>query len=168
MFSAPKSGDHESSIFCVEKNRMLFVRLRGFRTGAIRTNSGTIRFRADYTANMRAGVGSPALWKFNSLTETSLTRTTHDINGDAKLDPAIFDSKQFTSAHWESPEPSARISASATSSQFSNRRPTCFSRKLRRRDFSVANLAHNVLLKRKTSSDEAMGTTCAIRIFTHY
>jgi hypothetical protein len=26
-----------------------------------------------------------------------------EINGDVRLDPAVFDPKQFTSAHWEKP-----------------------------------------------------------------
>lgn len=98
VFGAEK-GDLKSKQFWVEKDRMLFVRLlEPDRSDPNKTQD--IRF-ADYR---RLGGGwIAALVDVYLDGKKVFSEEYTEIKGDVKLDPAVFDPKQFTSAHWEKP-----------------------------------------------------------------
>jgi len=96
VFGAEK-GDLKSRQFWVEKDRLLFVRLlEPDASDASKTQD--IRF-ADYR---KLGDGwIAALVEVHSGGKKVFTEEYSDIVKDAPLDPAVFDPKQFTTAHWE-------------------------------------------------------------------
>jgi hypothetical protein len=98
VFGAEK-GDLKSKQFWVEKDRMLFVRLlEPDRSDSNKTQD--IRF-ADYR---RLGGGwIAALVEVYLDGKKVFSEEYTEIKSDVKLDPAVFDPKQFTSAHWEKP-----------------------------------------------------------------
>ena len=98
VFGAEK-GDLKSKQFWVEKDRMLFVRLlEPDRNDPNKTQD--IRF-ADY--RKLGGGWIAALVEVYADGKKVFSEEYTEINGDAKLDPAVFDPRQFTSAHWEKP-----------------------------------------------------------------
>jgi hypothetical protein len=98
VFGAGK-GDLKSKQFWVEKDRMLFARLlEPDRSDPNKTQD--IRF-ADY--RKLGGGWIAALVEVYLDGKKVFSEEYTQINGDVKLDPAVFDPKQFTSAHWEKP-----------------------------------------------------------------
>ncbi len=98
VFGAEK-GDLKSKQFWVEKDRMLFVRLlEPDRSDPNKTQD--IRF-ADY--RKLGGGWIAALVEVYLDGKKVFSEEYTEINGDVRLDPAVFDPKQFTSAHWEKP-----------------------------------------------------------------
>ena len=98
VFGAEK-GDLKSKQFWVEKDRMLFVRLlEPDRNDPNKTQD--IRF-TDY--RKLGGGWIAALVEVYADGKKVFSEEYTEINGDAKLDPAVFDPRQFTSAHWEKP-----------------------------------------------------------------
>jgi len=98
VFGAEK-GDLKSKQFWVEKDRMLFVRLlEPDRNDSSKTQD--IRF-ADY--RKLGGGWIAALVEVYVDAKKVFSEEYTEINGDVKLDPAVFDPKQFTSIHWEKP-----------------------------------------------------------------
>ena len=92
-------GDLKSKQFWVEKDRLLFVRVIE-PSSDDPTKNHDIRF-LDYRKVpggwVAAGVEVDVDGKNVFSEEYS------DIQVNPKLDPAIFDSKQFSSVHWEKP-----------------------------------------------------------------
>lgn len=98
VFGAAK-GDLKSKQFWVEKDRLLFVRLiEPDRADASKTQD--IRF-ADYRP--LGGGWIAALVEIHVDGKKVFSEEYSDIQKDVKLDPAVFDAKQFTTAHWEKP-----------------------------------------------------------------
>jgi hypothetical protein len=98
VFGAEK-GDLKSKQFWVEKDRMLFVRLlEPDRTDPNKTQD--IRF-ADY--RKLGGGWIAALVEVYVDAKKVFSEEYTEINGDVRLDPAVFDPKQFISTHWEKP-----------------------------------------------------------------
>ena len=98
VFGAEK-GDLKSKQFWVEKDRMLFVRLlEPDRSDPNKTQD--IRF-TDY--RKLSGGWIAALVEVYRDGKKVFSEEYTEISGDVKLDPALFDPKQFTSAHWEKP-----------------------------------------------------------------
>ena len=98
VFGAEK-GDLKSKQFWVEKDRMLFVRLlEPDRNDPTKTQD--IRF-AGY--RKLGGGWIAALVEVYVEGKKVFSEEYTEINAGAKLDPAVFDPKQFTSAHWEKP-----------------------------------------------------------------
>jgi hypothetical protein len=92
-------GDLKSKQFWVEKERLLFVRL--FEPDpADPAKTRDIRF-ADYRP--LAGGWVAALVEVHQDGKKVFSEEYSEINGSVKLDPAVFDPKQFTSVHWEKP-----------------------------------------------------------------
>jgi outer membrane lipoprotein-sorting protein len=90
-------GDFKSRQFWVDKNRLLFVRLfEPLRTDP--TKFREIRFE-DYR-QLKGGWVSARVEVYAESKET-FSEEYSDIVPDAKLDPATFDPKQYTSTHWE-------------------------------------------------------------------
>lgn len=90
-------GDLKLKQFWVEEKRLLFVRIiEPDRRDP--TKSGDTRF-TDYR-QMKKGLIAA---RVEVYTDDKLTFTEEysDIQIAAKLDPAVFDPKQFTTAHWE-------------------------------------------------------------------
>jgi hypothetical protein len=98
VFGAEK-GDLKSKQFWVEKDRMLFVRL--LEPAASDPNkTQDIRF-ADY--RKLGGGWIAALVEVYLDGKKVFSEEYTEIKSDVKLDPAVFDPKQFSSAHWEKP-----------------------------------------------------------------
>jgi hypothetical protein len=98
VFGAEK-GDLKSKQFWVEKDRMLFVRL--LEPAASDPNkTQDIRF-ADY--RKLGGGWIAALVEVYLDGKKVFSEEYTEIKSDVKLDPGVFDPKQFTSAHWEKP-----------------------------------------------------------------
>jgi hypothetical protein len=98
VFGAEK-GDLKSKQFWVEKDRMLFVRLlEPDRSDPNKTQD--IRF-ADY--RKLGGGWIAALVEVYLDGKKVFSEEYTEIKSGVKLDPAVFDPKQFTSAHWEKP-----------------------------------------------------------------
>jgi hypothetical protein len=96
VFGAEK-GDLKSKQFWVEKERLLFVRLLE-PDAADPSKMRDIRF-GDYR---RLGGGwIAALVEVYADGKKVFSEEYSEIEKDVKLDPAIFDGKQFTTAHWE-------------------------------------------------------------------
>ena len=94
-----EKGDLKSKQFWVDKNRLLFVRL--FEpTQADANKFQEIRFE-DY--RQLTGGWVAARVEVHVDDRKVFREEYSDIQGDAKLDPATFDPKQFTSTHWEKP-----------------------------------------------------------------
>jgi len=96
VFGAEK-GDLKSKQFWVEKDRLLFVRLLE-PDNADPTKTQDIRF-ADY--RKLGGGWIAALVEVHADGKKVFSEEYSDIQKDVKLDPAVFDPKQFTTAHWE-------------------------------------------------------------------
>ena len=96
VFGAEK-GDLKSKQFWVEKDRLLFVRLLE-SDSADPNKTQDIRF-ADY--RKLGGGWIAALVEVHSDGKKVFSEEYSDIQKDVKLDPAVFDPKQFTTAHWE-------------------------------------------------------------------
>lgn len=96
VFGAER-GDLKSKQFWVEKERLLFVRL--LEPGSKDPNQmQDIRF-GDYR---RLGGGwIAALVEVHSDGKKVFSEEYTNIQKDMKLDPAVFDPKKFTTAHWE-------------------------------------------------------------------
>jgi outer membrane lipoprotein-sorting protein len=90
-------GDFKSRQFWVDKNRLLFVRLFEPQR-ADPTKVREIRFE-DYR-QLKGGWIAARVEVYAEGKET-FSEEYSDIMAGAKLDPATFDPKQFTSAHWE-------------------------------------------------------------------
>ncbi len=96
VFGAEK-GDLKSKQFWVEKDRLLFVRLLE-PDPADASKTRDIRF-ADYR---KLGDGwIAALVEVHTDGRKVFSEEYSEIQKDVKLDPAIFDPKQFATAHWE-------------------------------------------------------------------
>ena len=96
VFGAEK-GDLKSKQFWVEKDRLLFVRLLE-SDSADPNKTQDIRF-ADY--RKLGGGWIAALVEVHSDGKKVFSEEYSDIQKDVKLDPAVFDPQQFTTAHWE-------------------------------------------------------------------
>jgi len=96
VFGAAK-GDLKSKQFWVEQDRLLFVRLLETDPGDA-TKTQDIRF-ADYRPLGKGWIA--ALVEVHAEGKKVFSEEYSDIQMDAKLDPAVFDAKQFTTAHWE-------------------------------------------------------------------
>jgi len=96
VFGAEK-GDLKSKQFWVEKDRLLFVRLLE-PDSADPNKTQDIRF-ADY--RKLGGGWIAALVEVHSDGKKVFSEEYSDIQKDVKLDPAVFDPQQFTTAHWE-------------------------------------------------------------------
>ena len=96
VFGAEK-GDLKSKQFWVEKDRLLFVRLLE-PDSADPNKTQDIRF-ADY--RKLGGGWIAALVEVHSDGKKVFSEEYSDIQKDVKLDPSVFDPKQFTTAHWE-------------------------------------------------------------------
>ncbi len=96
VFGAEK-GDLKSKQFWVEKDRLLFVRLlEPDASDASKTQD--IRF-TDYRPLGEGWIAARV--EVHSEGKLVFSEDYTDIVKDAQLDPAIYDPKQFTSAHWE-------------------------------------------------------------------
>jgi len=98
VFGADK-GDLKSKQFWVEKDRMLFVRLLE-PDRADPNKVQDIRF-ADY--RKLGGGWIAARVEVHVDGKKVFSEEYTEINGDVKLDPAVFDPQQFTAVHWEKP-----------------------------------------------------------------
>lgn len=90
-------GDLKLKQFWVEEKRLLFVRIiEPDRRDS--TKSGDTRF-TDYRQMKKGWIAA----RVEVYTDGKLTFTEEysDIQIAAKLDPAVFDPKQFSTAHWE-------------------------------------------------------------------
>ncbi len=96
VFGAAK-GDLQSKQFWVEKDRLLFVRLIE-PNPADTTKTQDIRF-ADYRPLGKAWIA--ALVEVYDDRRKLFSEEYTEIEKDVKLDPAVFDAKQYTAAHWE-------------------------------------------------------------------
>ncbi|MBZ5573474.1 MAG: hypothetical protein LAO09_16525 [Acidobacteriia bacterium] len=94
-----EKGDLQSKQFWVEKDRLLFVRL--FEPAqADPKKIQDIRF-ADY--RRLAGAWVAARVEVHAADKMVFSEEYSDIQGGVKLDPAVFDPKQFATVHWEKP-----------------------------------------------------------------
>jgi outer membrane lipoprotein-sorting protein len=94
-----EKGDLKSKQFWVEKKRLLFVRL--FEpTQSDATKFQDIRFE-DYRE--MAGGWLAARVEVDVEDKKVFSEEYSDIKCNGKLDPGTFDSKQFSSTHWEKP-----------------------------------------------------------------
>ena len=94
-----EKGDLQSKQFWVEKGRLLFVRL--FEPAqADPKKIQDIRF-ADY--RRLAGAWVAARVEVHVDGKQVFSEEYSDIQGNVKLDPAVFDPKQFATTHWEKP-----------------------------------------------------------------
>ncbi len=98
VFGAEK-GDLKSKQFWVEKERLLFVRLLE-PDSSDPAKTQDIRF-ADY--RRLAGAWIAALVEVHADGKKVFSEEYSEIKADVKLDPAVFDPKQFTKTHWEKP-----------------------------------------------------------------
>jgi len=92
-------GDLRSKQFWVEKDRLLFLRLIQ-PTRADATMTQDIRF-ADYRPLGNAWIA--ALVEVYNDGKKVFSEEYSDIRKGVKLDPAVFDAKQYASTHWEKP-----------------------------------------------------------------
>lgn len=92
-------GDLKSKQFWVEKDRLLFVRLLEPNSKDA-TKTQDIRF-ADYRPLGKAWIA--ALVEVYDDGKKVFSEEYSEIHNDVKLDPAVFDAKQYTTAHWEKP-----------------------------------------------------------------
>ncbi|MGA7907206.1 MAG: hypothetical protein WCA16_07330 [Candidatus Sulfotelmatobacter sp.] len=90
-------GDVKSRQFWVEKGSLLFVRVIEPGPGAD-GKLDDIRF-LDY--RKLGGAWIAARVEVHSEDKLVFSEDYTDIQGSVKLDPAVFDPKQFTSTHWE-------------------------------------------------------------------
>jgi outer membrane lipoprotein-sorting protein len=90
-------GDLQSRQFWVEKDRLLFVReMEPSRSDPKKAED--IRF-TDY--RKLAGGWIAARVEVHVEDRMTFSEEYSDIQGNVKLDPAVFDPKQFNSTHWE-------------------------------------------------------------------
>jgi hypothetical protein len=90
-------GDLQSRQFWVEKDTLLFVReMEPSRSDPKKTED--IRF-TDY--RKLAGGWIAARVEVHIEDRMTFSEEYSDIQGNVKLDPAVFDPKQFNSTHWE-------------------------------------------------------------------
>jgi hypothetical protein len=94
-----EKGDLKSKQFWVEKNRLLFVRLFEPARGDA-TKIQDIRFE-DYRE--MAGGWVAARVEVHVDGKKVFSEEYTDIQCNAKLDPAVFDPKQYMASHWEKP-----------------------------------------------------------------
>jgi outer membrane lipoprotein-sorting protein len=92
-------GDLKSKQFWVEKDRLLFVRVIE-PSDSDPTKSQDIRF-ADYRPVKGGWVAAGVEVDVDS--KKVFSEEYSDIQINPKLDPAVFDPKQFSSTHWEKP-----------------------------------------------------------------
>jgi outer membrane lipoprotein-sorting protein len=94
-----EKGDLKSKQFWVDKNRLLFVRL--FEP----TRADPSKFQDVHFEDYRklAGGWIAARVEVHVDDKTVFTEDYSEIQVDAKLDPGVFDPKQFNSTHWERP-----------------------------------------------------------------
>ena len=98
VFGAAK-GDLKSKQFWVEKDRLLFVRLiEPNRTDPTKTRD--VRF-GDYRPLGKAWIA--ALVEVYDDGKKVFSEEYSEIRADVKLDPAVFDPKQYTTTYWEKP-----------------------------------------------------------------
>ncbi len=92
-------GDLKSKQFWVEKDSLLFVRvIEPSRRDPTKVDD--VRF-ADY--RKLAGAWIAARVEVHSDDRLTFSEDYADIQGDVKLDPGVFDPKQFNTTHWEKP-----------------------------------------------------------------
>jgi outer membrane lipoprotein-sorting protein len=92
-------GDLQSRQFWVEKDRLLFVReMEPSRSDPKKVED--IRF-TDY--RKLAGGWIAARVEVHVEDRLTFSEEYSDVRGNVKLDPAVFDPKQFNSTHWEKP-----------------------------------------------------------------
>lgn len=92
-----EKGDLQSKQFWIEKERLLFVRLIDpDQAGAKKLQD--IRFANYGQANGGWVAARVELYEDDKLV---FSEDYSDIRSDVKLDPAVFDSRQFASTHWE-------------------------------------------------------------------
>jgi hypothetical protein len=90
-------GDLKSKQFWVEKDSLLFVRvIESSRSDPAKMND--VHF-LDY--RKLAGAWIAARVEVHSEDRLAFSEDYTDIQADVKLDPAVFDPKQFTTTHWE-------------------------------------------------------------------
>jgi outer membrane lipoprotein-sorting protein len=90
-------GDFKTKQFWVEKKRLLFVRIME-PTRQDPTKMADTRF-GDYLPGKKAWIAARVeVYREEKLV---FTEDYSELQFDVKLDPAIFDPKQFTTAHWE-------------------------------------------------------------------
>jgi outer membrane lipoprotein-sorting protein len=92
-------GDLKSKQFWIEKNRLLFVKLFE-STREDPSQSHEIRFE-DYRE--LAGGWVAARVEVYAENKKVFSEEYSDIQGNPKLDPAVFDPARFSSVHWEKP-----------------------------------------------------------------
>jgi hypothetical protein len=93
------NGDLKSKQFWVEKDSLLFVRvIAASRADAAKLND--IRF-LDYRKLATARIAARV--EVHSGDKLIFSEDYTDIQADVKLDPAVFDPKQFNTTHWEKP-----------------------------------------------------------------
>jgi len=91
--------DVKSKQFWVEKDSLLFVRvIEPSRHDPAKIDD--VRF-ADY--RKLAGAWIAARVEVHSDDKLTFSEDYTDIQGDVKLDPGVFDPKQFNATHWEKP-----------------------------------------------------------------
>jgi hypothetical protein len=95
-------GDLQSRQFWVEKERLLFVREME-PVPSDTKKAKDIRF-TDY--RKLAGAWIAARVEVHVDDKMIFSEEYSDIEGNVKLDPAVFDPQQFNSSHWEKPLPS--------------------------------------------------------------
>ena len=96
VFGAEK-GDLKSKQFWVEKDRLLFVRLLEPDTSDA-SKTQDIRF-TDYRPLGKGWIAARV--EVHAEGKLVFSEDYSNIVKDAKLDPAVYDPKQFTTAHWE-------------------------------------------------------------------
>ena len=96
VFGAEK-GDLKSKQFWVEKDRLLFVRLLE-PDNEDSSKTRDIRFGAYHKLG---GGWIAALVEVYADGKKVFSEEYSDIQKDVKLDPAVYDAKQFTTMHWE-------------------------------------------------------------------
>ncbi len=90
-------GDLKTKQFWVEKKRLLFVRIIE-PTRQDPTKMADTRF-TDYLPGKQAWIAARVeVYREEKLV---FTEEYSDLQYDVKLDPAVFDPKQFSTAHWE-------------------------------------------------------------------
>jgi len=98
VFGAEK-GDLKSKQFWVEKDRLLFVRLLE-PDASDASKMQDIRF-TDYRPLGKGWIAARV--EVHNEGKLVFSEDYTEIVKDPKLDPAVFDAKQFTAVHWEKP-----------------------------------------------------------------
>jgi len=92
-------GDLSAKQFWVEKDRLLFVRV--FQPARDDPKKFQDIHFTDYRKLEKAWIAARV--EVHVADQLVFSEDYSDIHADVKLDPAIFDAKQFATAHWEKP-----------------------------------------------------------------